>query len=169
MSYDWSKFDVYMFFRCPPAATYRAWSTSAGIASFFVRAATWIGPSGVARAPDNPAHVGDRYEWEFSHGRMLQGCALAAEPDRLFAFEFDTAEVTLRFTPLDSGTLVHLRQDKMPVTPEAMVAEHLNCRGGWIYRLTLLKVLLEFGIDARDTNAATAASVSVFFIPPASQ
>jgi hypothetical protein len=40
-----------------------------------------------------------------------------------------------------------------------------NCRAAWVYFLTILKTLLEHGIDARDKTRETGASFTTYFNP----
>jgi hypothetical protein len=42
---------------------------------------------------------------------------------------------------------------------------HANCRGAWVYFLTVLKILLEKGVDGRDMSRETGASFSTYFNP----
>jgi hypothetical protein len=42
---------------------------------------------------------------------------------------------------------------------------HNNCRAAWVYFLTVLKVLMEHGIDGRDKTRETGASFATHFDP----
>ena len=73
--------------------------------------------------------------------------------------------VSVIVRPYRGGALLRLRQSEIPDSEEARVHVHLNCRAAWVYFLTVLKVRLEHGIDARDRSRETGSSYSTYFNP----
>ena len=79
----------------------------------------------------------------------LAGPVLEAEPNRVFAFRWETgeSETTVRFglEARGSGTIVRLTETGYSFSDTDLVA-CLSCAGGWGEALTLLKFYLEHGI-----------------------
>lgn len=165
-AWDWSAFDVYLAVRAPPERVLERWRTAAGLESFFIRTAVFRSPSGEVRGPHEPALPGDRYLWTYWHGARSEGQVLAGRDGDEVSFTFGpTATVRLRCRATHGGCLIELRQENIADTEDARAHEHLNCRGGWIHFLTVLKGLVEHGVDIRDRDPATAGSLSTRFRP----
>jgi uncharacterized protein YndB with AHSA1/START domain len=79
----------------------------------------------------------------------LTGAVLEVEPDRIFAFEWDSGArmTTVRFElePRGEGTVVRLTESGY-TDREADVVSCLDCAAGWGEALTLLKFYLEHGV-----------------------
>jgi uncharacterized protein YndB with AHSA1/START domain len=159
--HDWTAFEIFLYINAPREEISERWSCAAGLESFFVRDACFIGAQGRERAKDEPARPGDRYLWRSFHDFEMKGRVIEASADR-FGFTFGEAyEVEITAKAHGGGTLLQLHQRGMRDDPEDRVAGTLNCRSCWIYFLETLKSQLEHGIDLRDQNPATADSVSV--------
>jgi uncharacterized protein YndB with AHSA1/START domain len=165
-AYDWSSFDIYLYIDGPAEPIFRKWVTAAGLESFFMKSVRYVTGEGIQRKSEELVKPGDHYVWEFYHKATVEGEVLAVEPNHKISFTFGLpTTVDVRLTESDGRTLVHLCQRNMQVSDEGMVQEHMNCRGAWIHFLTVLKSLVEFGIDCRDKQSLTAGSLTVGFIP----
>ena len=80
-------------------------------------------------------------------------------------FTFGDSKVCISVQPYRKGTLTRLRQFDIPDHADARMHIHANCRGAWVYFLTVLKILLEKGVDGRDMSRETGASFSTYFNP----
>ena len=86
--YDWQRFSITFFYPVPVAVAHRAWSTPAGLESFFIDTATATSPDGSPRRSDEPMAAGDEFRWVWRHGLTLDGTVLESTLDRSFAFTF---------------------------------------------------------------------------------
>jgi uncharacterized protein YndB with AHSA1/START domain len=162
---DWTQFRLFVAIDAPPARLFRAWATSSGLESFFVEMMQIRDGSGAVRKPDTPASAGDRYVWRWDSGAKVEGTFLAVEPEKEVDFTFNEAKVRVRLHPRDGGTLLELHQYGMEDTPDKRMHLHANCRGGWVYFLTVLKTLMEHGVDGRDRSRAMGGAFSTYFDP----
>lgn len=164
--YDWSRFTIHMRYSVPPKTLFRAWATSGGLESFFIEKAAFHDAAGKLRSSDGVAEKGDRYEWRWTHGATVAGRVLRSE-DNLFEFTFgEETKVKILIKDIDNGSLLELVQYDMPTTPDEMVHNHLNCRGGWIHFLVNLKAVLEHGIDVRERDPRYSGSLATHYKPP---
>ncbi len=162
--YDWSRFQVHMYFGADVETVYAAWATADGMNSFFSEQMQYTDSSGRARSATEHAHSGDGYAMRWHHGHELNGRVIAAESPHRFAFTFGevmTVEVSL--TAENGRTHLELVQEQIPIDEDDRARQHLNCRCCWVYYLTNLKAALEHGIDVRETNAETADCISVHY------
>lgn len=160
---DWSRFRLHVAIDAHPSTVLDRWRTAAGWQSFFVETLRIRTPDGRQKELDDPAAAGDRYTGRWHNGRRLAGRFLAADADHVrFTFDESTVEVTAR--PWGEGCLLRLEQSGIPEDETSRMHVHANCRGGWVYFMTVLKVLLEHGIDARDTTRETGSSFSTYFV-----
>ena len=162
---DWTEFTLHVAIDADPKDVIGAWSTISGMESFFVEMMRITAPDGDERAPDERARPGDRFVWRWHNGRRVEGEFLTPEESDEVRFSFGVSNVSVCARPWNNGTLLRLRQYDIPDTEEARMHVHANCRGGWVYFLTVLKTLLEKGIDGRDTTRETGASFSTYFDP----
>lgn len=162
---DWTEFSLHVAIGAAPEEIFERWSTAQGLESFFVEMMRITGPDGVERGHDEPAEPGDRFIWRWQNGRRVRGEFLAPVEEDEVRFTFVDSTVSVRAVPYGEGSLVQLRQFGIPDTDEARMHIHANCRGGWVYFLTVLKTLLEHGVDGRDPSRETGASFSTYFDP----
>lgn len=87
------------------------------------------------------------------------------DPGRAVSFTFGGTKVEVRIHAQEGGAAVELVQSGMKDDLETHMRQFVACRGGWIYFLTILRGVMEHGIDTRDKRRATAASFSVDFDP----
>jgi uncharacterized protein YndB with AHSA1/START domain len=162
--YDWSKFEIFMYVQSSIDKVYRAWATSSGMESFFIKEAAFIGPGKNKKSKDEFAETGDQYEWLWWHNNYRsQGKVLKVQSPKEFSFSFGSSEVHVNFAETEHGTQIHLVQDKIQINETEKVHTHLDCRSGWIYFLCNLKAALDFGVDIRQRNSKTEGCVSVRF------
>jgi uncharacterized protein YndB with AHSA1/START domain len=162
---DWTQFHLFVAIDAVPDRLFHAWATARGMESFFVEMMHIGDPSGKLRAPDEPAAAGDPYLWRWNSGASVAGEYLAADPGAEVGFTFGEAKVRVLFHPHLGGTLLELHQYDMEDTPENRMHLHTNCRAAWVYFLTVLKTLMEHGVDGRDTTRATGGAFSTYFDP----
>ena len=162
---DWSSFQLHIAIRAEPDEVIKYWSTINGMENFFVEMMRITGPDGRERKGKESARAGDDYVWRWHNGRRLNGKYLSTDPDHEVRFTFGEATVAVNTIAYQGGCLLRLRQFDIPDTEEAHMHFHNNCRAAWVYFLTILKVLLEHGIDGRDKTRETGASFATHFDP----
>ncbi|MEZ4651604.1 MAG: SRPBCC domain-containing protein [Candidatus Eisenbacteria bacterium] len=149
-AYDWSGFEISMYYARPRADLFRVWATRRGLESFFIQSAEHTAPDGQKRSPDEIAQTGDTYRWKYVHDFRGEGSFTKVEPNERVQFTFGHMTVDVTFRDVEAGTEVHLRQTNCAVEDPARAWQHLNCRSCWIYFLTNLRAVLHAGIDLRD-------------------
>lgn len=169
MDYDWSKFDIYFYVEASPDDVYQRWLCASGLESFFVQRAHFVDATGNEREPGDPVKEGDTYAWTWWENSVSNGRITSVdEGKRCIAFTFLDCKVSVNVSRNNGATLIHLVQSEIPLTEKAKVCTHLNCRGGWIYFLTVLKGVLEAGVDVREKDPGRTHCLDVVFHPPAS-
>ena len=162
---DWSRFSLYTAIESTPDRIYQAWSTSGGMESFFVEMMAVRDSDGRLLDPDEPVVAGCNYIWRWDSGALVTGEFLDVLQGREVGFTFGESKIRIRIHPQETGTVLELCQYDMEDTEHNRMHLHSNCRSAWVYFLTVLKVLLEHGIDGRDRSRATGASFSTYFDP----
>ena len=169
--YDWSQFQIGMHFdHASPEEVFRAWATSGGLESFFIKAARFTAcgdadDGRLARTSDETAQPGDSYVFDFVHDFHLEGTVLDVASPHRFEFTFGgPMRICIEIdTIADGRTRCVLTQHGIPTDEADRPFSHMNCRSCWIYFLMALKARLDHGIELRDLNPATADAVSVHF------
>lgn len=164
---DWTCFDLHVAIEAPPERVLTAWSTIEGMESFFVELMRITGPDGAERPADQPAAPGDRYLLRWPTGRYVKGQYLPTAREDEVSFTFGESKVCVAARPYRGGTLLRLRQFDIPDGEDAQMHIHVNCRAAWVYFMSVLKTLLEQGVDGRDMTRGTGASFSTYFDPAA--
>jgi hypothetical protein len=166
-SYDWSKFEIFMYVQGDLEKIYDKWATSSGLKAFFIREATFTNANGRVKSKDIRFEADDSYEWLWWHNDYRsKGKILRANAPKTISFSFGSSEVQLDFSNTRHGVQIRLVQTKIQVSETEKVHTHLDCRSGWIYFLCNLKANVEHGIDIRQKNPATEGCVSVRFQGP---
>ena len=160
---DWAQFDLHVAINAEPERILEVWSTIDGMESFFVEMMRITRPDGVERATNEIAEPGDKFVWRWQNGRRVLGKYQKPEADNEVRFTFGESKICISVKPYRGGSLLRLKQYDIPETEEARMHVHANCRGGWVYFLTVLKTLLENGVDGRDKTRATGASFATYF------
>ncbi|MCA9756468.1 MAG: SRPBCC domain-containing protein [Candidatus Eisenbacteria bacterium] len=148
--YDWSQFEISMYFARPREELFRVWATARGLESFFIQTAEHSSPDGEVRARDEVVHSGDSYRWKYVHDFRGQGTFTRVDPNERVQFTFGHMTVDVTFRDVDDGTEVHLHQSGCAIDDPDRAWQHLNCRSCWVYFLTNLRAVLHQGIDLRD-------------------
>jgi uncharacterized protein YndB with AHSA1/START domain len=162
---DWTQFKLHVSIDATPARVLESWMTSAGMESFFVEMMQITRPDAALLEGDAQAQAGDHFIWRWNSGYCIRGEYLTVIPGSEVVFTFDESKVRIAVSPYLNGTLLELQQFDIPDTPEDRMHIHANCRGAWVYFMTVLKTLLEHGVDGRDKTRATGASFSTYFDP----
>ncbi len=165
MPIDWTRFDLHVYIESDPREILGAWATIDGMESFFVEVMRITGPDGAERDPQEHASPGDHYTWRWPTGRYVRGEYLEPGASDRVAFTFGESKVCVTAKRYRNGTLVRLRQFDIPDNEHARMHIHANCRAAWVYFLSVLKTLLEKGVDGRDMSRETGASFSTYFDP----
>lgn len=166
-SIDWTQFTLYAAIDAPAAHIFEAWATSGGMESFFVEMMAIHAADGRLLASDETVGPGCRYVWRWDSGALASGEFIEVVADRSVDFTFGEARVRVALHPQEQGTLVALTQYDMPDDEVSRMHLHTNCRAAWVYFLSVLKTLLERGVDGRDRTRATGSSFSTYFDPGA--
>jgi uncharacterized protein YndB with AHSA1/START domain len=162
---DWSRFELYVAIDSPPDRVYRCWSTSQGMEDFFVEMMAIRNPRGRLLDPDEMASKGCRYVWRWDSGALVSGEFFDVSPGRELSFSFVGSTVRIRIHKRGEGCVVELCQYGMDDSERDRMHVHANCRAAWVYFLTVLKILLEHGIDGRDKSRTMGDSFSTYFDP----
>jgi uncharacterized protein YndB with AHSA1/START domain len=164
---DWTCFHLYVAIDAPVESLFNAWATSGGMESFFVEMMVIRNADGKLLEPGETTSIGCGYTWRWDSGALVTGEFLDVIRNREVSFTFGESKVRIRIHPQQSGNILELCQYDMEDTEENRMHLHTNCRAAWVYFLTVLKTLLEQGIDGRDRSRATGASFSTYFDPAA--
>jgi uncharacterized protein YndB with AHSA1/START domain len=162
---DWTQFRLHVAIDVEPKRVLESWTTSAGMESFFVEMMQITAPGATLREAGERACEGDHFVWRWDSGYCITGKYLSVVAGSEAVFTFGESKVRIRVSPYLKGTLLELHQFDIPDTPEDRMHVHANCRGAWVYFLTVLKTLFEHGVDGRDKTRATGASFSTYFDP----
>ena len=137
---------------------YEAWTTRAGLESWFLRKAEFKSPEGKIRDDNSAVQEGDTYGW-FWHGHpdttTESGVVTEANGKDRFAFEFGKAGlVTVQLTDHIDVTEMVLTQSQIPTDEKSRAAFHVGCSTGWAFYHGNIKSTLEGGMDLRNKNPA---------------
>lgn len=156
MQNNWSSFRLRVNIGVSPEKVYAAWSTRAGLESWFLR---------TAQGTSEPLRKGDRYAWRW-HGYPdaieHTGDIVSANGADQFAFTFTMGcLVNISIFRECGETMVELTESDLPVDEEAVLKRYVEDYKGWIFYLVNLKSVLEGGLDLRNrkeelTNVITA-------------
>lgn len=135
---------------------YKAWSTRAGIESWFLRQATFKNGSGKDRTGEMPVEEGDTYTWlwfGYPDEVAETGKVLKANGKNLFSFTFSMGcPVTISIYTEQDETIVELMESNLPTDEETIRKHYVGDSRGWIFYLANLKSVLEGGLDLRNKN-----------------
>jgi uncharacterized protein YndB with AHSA1/START domain len=135
---------------------YRAWTTQAGLESWFLREAPAQDPKGKAKKGSDEMVKGDTYTWAwhgFSDEVKLQGRVLESNGKDKFSFSFSMdCPVTISIYQEHGQTIVELVEQNIPTEQGQIFTHYLSNTTGWTFYLTNLKSVLEGGLDMRNYN-----------------
>ena len=150
--YDWSQFNVHMYYLAPIEDVFRRFATASGLESFYIGKAEHRAPDGTVRGPDEVVQAGDTYHWTYLHDFAHGGSFLYVQPERLVRFTFGDVTVDIRFREVEGATEVDLHQTGCATRDPDRAWQHVNCRSCWVYFLTNLRSVLAHGVDLRDRD-----------------
>jgi uncharacterized protein YndB with AHSA1/START domain len=165
MEPQWSNFKLRVNVKTSPAQAYQAWTTPAGLESWFLRKAIFTDGQGIQLEKNDVVKPGDTYAW-YWHGYpdsvVEKGKVVNANGKDLMCFTFSMGcPVTIFIYEESNETIVELVESDLPTDTESMLKHYVGDSRGWIFYLTNLKSLLEGGIDLRNrklelTNVITS-------------
>lgn len=164
-SYDWSTFSITFYYNAHITRVFRTWTTAAGLESFFIERCVFSNAQSDGREINEQPRVGDQYNWQFRQAFNVHGEVKAIEDKQQFSFSFGQMHVDIYFRVVGEQTEVQLVQSQIPDTADGQVMGHLNCRSCWIFFMTNLSSVLEYGKDLRDQNPEIVSSMEVGYLP----
>jgi hypothetical protein len=155
---DFSEFKLRVNIKTSIEDAYKAWSTSAGLCSWFLGNCTFTDKQGVQRPADEMAQPGDEYIYYFNcyaDKAAFKGKVLKVNGKDLFSFTFSKGcPVTISIYKEQGETIVELFESNLPTDEETIKRHYVGDSKGWIFYLTNLKSVLEGGLDLRNRNQA---------------
>lgn len=152
--FNWSQFTRQIAIKAPLEALYQAWTTAAGIETWFLSKAVFKEEHQATLDPHTPYHSGCTYDWTwFLYAETEQGTIKAANGTDRIAFSFaGDCLVEVNLEQQDDYVLVTLTQSGIPDTDEARQHIRLGCATGWSFYLVNLKSVYEGGLDLRNKD-----------------
>ena len=152
---SWDKFVKRITINAPVQVVYNAWSTKAGIETWFLRKAIFTS-NGVEKNAGDAIAEGDDYVWRW-HGYnddvTEKGKIIAANGTDMLQFSFTgNCVVTIKAFEENGETIAELTQENIPLEDDPMKNLYVGCGEGWTFYLANLKSILEGGIDLRNKN-----------------
>jgi uncharacterized protein YndB with AHSA1/START domain len=152
--YDWTKFTVTADFNTDAHTIYKAWTTPAGLESWFLRKANFYTITGRLRESDESALKEDTYEW-YWHGfddkTVEKGQVLEVNSIDFLKFTFsDDTIVSVNIRSANGLTILELTQENIKEDPDPSSNLFVQCQTGWTFYLANLKSIVEGGIDLRN-------------------
>ena len=156
-TYEWSHFTQRINVNAPKEKLYDAFSTRAGMESWFLRTCEYKHLNGSPLMDDEQIHPRDIYSWMW-HGwpdTMVEtGEFLQANGKDKLQFVFGEAgTVTVKIYDAENENIVELTQKDIPPDEESKFKFHLGCSTGWVFYLANSKSIIEGGIDLRNKSA----------------
>jgi uncharacterized protein YndB with AHSA1/START domain len=146
-AYDLTRLECRIWISVSPHEVFDSWARAEHLAKWFQRSAKNFSDG---RTIEGLASSGDSYEWKMSHGHVSRGNYLEVQPDKLVRLTFGHGTgmtFTVRFEPLEGGTLVRLTHENIP---DGDVETHVDIKTGWTFFLTNLKAWHEHKVDLRE-------------------
>jgi len=155
-NYNWKQFTKRITIHAAVKDIFNAWSTQAGLESWFLRLAEFTSPAGDLRKRNEPVEKADRYKWNW----FGYDDTIVEEKEILFTNDIDELEfsfsggciVQIKIKEEEGETICELQQT-MPMDDESEQRYFfIECGKGWTFYMTNLKSILEAGIDLRNKN-----------------
>lgn len=151
---NWTKFTVTADFNTDLINIYKAWTTSEGMQSWFLRKADFYSIAGRLRQPYEEISKEDTYEWYwhgFDDSVTEKGEILEVNSIDFVKFTFSGGSVVSVSMETKNGlTIVELTQENIPEEPDSAKNLFVQCQIGWTFYLANLKSIVEGGIDLRN-------------------
>ena len=151
---NWDSFTVRIDVNMPIDKLYAAWSTRAGIESWFLRKSEYKAADGTVRKDDEPVQKDDTYTWMW-HGwpddTAEHGTILDCNNKDFFRFSFGKAGIcTVRIYKEQGENIVEIKQEDIPDDETGKHTWHVGCKTGWTYYFANLKSVYQAGYDLRN-------------------
>ncbi|WP_186757158.1 SRPBCC family protein [Echinicola salinicaeni] len=155
-TFDWSRFTIKTPIKSDVKSIYNAWTTPAGLESWFLRSAEFKDASGKTRDKKEHIHILDTYKWLW-HGYpdsvMEEGEILEINGKDHLKFSFGEAGIVSINILEDNGkTIVKLDQEDIPHYSTTKENYHVGCKTGWTFYLVNLNSILQGGLDLRNKD-----------------
>lgn len=133
---------------------YKAWATSAGLESWFLRKAVFQDNNGNNRSATEMIQENDNYTmlW-YGYPDIVaeRGKVLKANGENVFSFTFSMGcSVSIRIFSEHNETIVELIESNLPTDEETKMKHYVGDIKGWTFYLANLKSVLEGGLDLRN-------------------
>ncbi|MBS1529047.1 MAG: SRPBCC domain-containing protein [Bacteroidetes bacterium] len=152
--YDWTKFTITADFNADVRSIYKAWTTPAGLESWFLRKADFYTITGRLRGKDESILKEDTYEWlwhGFGDDTLQKGEVLEVNEIDFLKFTFtDDTIVSVSLRSANGLTILELTQENIKEEPDPGQNLFIQCQTGWTFYLANLKSIIEGGIDLRN-------------------
>jgi len=153
---DFSQFKLRVNIKTSIENAYRAWTTSSGVAAWFLGGMVFTDANGVERPVDSPAEPNDEYTCYFTNKPgvvIIKGKVLKANGKDTYSFSFSKGcPVSVTIYSEHNETIVELIESNLPTDEETIRKHYVGDSKGWIFYLTNLKSVLEGGLDLRNRN-----------------
>jgi hypothetical protein len=158
----WTKFTVTADYNAPVRAVYEAWTTQAGLESWFLRDAFLYTVAGRQREKDEFIQTEDSYLWHW-HGfpdtSFEKGSILEANGSDYLKFTFSCGTiVSVNIESKYGLTIAELVQENIPIENDPSKSLFIGCQTGWLFYMANLKSILEGGIDLRSKREEVPSS-----------
>jgi uncharacterized protein YndB with AHSA1/START domain len=152
--HDWTKFTITADFNIDARSIYKAWATSAGLESWFLRKADFYTITGRLREPEEFILKEDTYEWlwhGFDDNTVQKGQVLEVNSIDFLKFTFtDDTIVNINIRSANGLTILELTQENIKEDRDPNSNLFVQCQTGWTFYLANLKSVIEGGIDLRN-------------------
>ncbi len=154
MSNSFDQFKLRVNINADLPRVYKAWSTSEGLESWFLRKAIFRDQASNALDRNTEVAIGNTYEW-YWHGYpdsvVEKGSILKSNGKDHFSFTFSlNCAVTIRLSIECDETLVELVESELPTDEQTILKHYVGDSKGWLFYLVNLKSVLEGGLDLRN-------------------
>jgi len=150
---QWTNFKVTADFNTEDIRSiYLAWTTPAGLESWFLRKANFYTIGKRLRDSDESINKEDTYEW-FWHGYQEgdKGVVLDTNGTDSLKFTFSGGSiVTINIEVKKGATILELKQENIPLENDPSKNLYIQCQIGWTFYLSNLKSIVEGGVDLRN-------------------
>ena len=154
MNDKWSLFTITADFNTDARRIYEAWTTPAGLETWFLRKAGFYTIAGRLREPNEFILKEDTYEW-YWHGFddtvVEKGSILDINSIDFLRFSFSAGSVVSVSISTKNGlAIVELTQENIPLEDDPAKSLFVQCQTGWTFYLANLKSVVEGGADLRN-------------------
>jgi len=153
-TYNWKQFTKRITIHSSPQSIYNAWTTRAGLESWFLRLAAFKTVNSESRKKDEPVQQGDKYRWlwfGYDDSVVEEREILFANGKNELRFSFSGGCVVTVTTKQEQGETICELQQVMPMDDESERRFFfIECGKGWTFYMTNLKSILEGGLDLRN-------------------